>query len=117
MIGFLKNIERCRAGQPTVLLWDGLAAHRSVKVREYLQEQSVWLRVERFPAYAPELNPVEYVWSSVKGKHVPNLCVDSTVDLDAAVTAGARAIGEDESLLQGCLIVSTLYDRSTLVTL
>ena len=27
-----------------------------------------------FPAYAPELNPVEYAWSAVKGKQVANLC-------------------------------------------
>jgi transposase len=45
-------------------------------VKEHTDQQD-WLTVERFPAYAPELNPVEYLWSSVKGKDVANLCSDA----------------------------------------
>ncbi len=50
-----------------ILIWDGLPAHRSAAMRAWL---SVWkrcARVERLPAYAPELNPVELVWQNVKG--------------------------------------------------
>ena len=32
-----------------------------------------WLVVERLPAYAPELNPVEGLWSWLKGTQLANL--------------------------------------------
>jgi transposase len=116
VIGFLSSLRADRCGQPTVLLWDGLPAHRSLAVRDFLAEQRDWLKVERFPAYAPELNPIEYVWSSIKGKHIANLCAESTVELDDAVTEGARTIGESETILQGCLLKSGLYQHAGMLS-
>lgn len=50
---------------PIVLLWDGLPAHKSAKMRALIAARP-WLRVYRLPGYAPELNPVENLWSSLK---------------------------------------------------
>jgi putative transposase len=47
-------------------VWDGLPAHRSKLMRAWLGRQRSWLVVERLPGYAPELNPVEPLWSSLK---------------------------------------------------
>src|SRR3989344_1724635 len=53
--------------EPIALLWDGLAQHRSKIVREFLaKHRRRFVIVERFPAYAPELNPQEYIWASSK---------------------------------------------------
>ena len=112
----MEQLRTERGDRRVVLLWDGLPAHRSRKVQAHLAEQKDWLTVERFPPYAPELNPVEYVWSSVKGKHVANLCADAVGDLSAAVEKGAKAVGDDDKLLRGCLAASTLYQISTTVT-
>ncbi len=30
--------------------------------------------LERLPAYAPELNPVEYIWGHCKHHGLPNFC-------------------------------------------
>jgi transposase len=38
-----------------------------------LNTQRHWLVVERLPAYAPELNPVEGLWSWLKGSQLANL--------------------------------------------
>jgi transposase len=40
----------------------------------WLNSQRFWLVVERLPAYAPELNPVEGLWSSLKAVELANLC-------------------------------------------
>jgi transposase len=40
----------------------------------YLASQRPWLRVERLPAYAPELNPVELLWGNLKVRELANLC-------------------------------------------
>jgi transposase len=60
-------------GEKATLLWDGLPAHRSRAMRTWLNRQRSWLVVERLPAYAPELNPVEGLWSSLKAVELANL--------------------------------------------
>jgi transposase len=43
-------------------------------MRDWLAAQRSWLVVERLPAYAPELNPVEGLWSNLKAVELANLC-------------------------------------------
>lgn len=71
VIAFLTHLQRYVDGN-LLIIWDGLPAHRSKKVAEYLRttEGRVW--VERLPAYAPELNPIEYLWGNVKGSDLAN---------------------------------------------
>lgn len=92
-----------------ILIWDNLAAHRSNKVKEYLSSQSDWLIVEYLPAYAPELNPVEYVWSPLKGKDLANYCPKTLDELETKIIEGVDRIGDDKKLLQGCLHGSPLF--------
>jgi DDE superfamily endonuclease len=68
LIGVLGELRRFLGGQKATLVWDGLPAHRSNKMRAFIASQRHWLVVERLPAYAPELNPVEGLWSNLKGK-------------------------------------------------
>jgi transposase len=63
------------------LLWDGLPAHRSTAMRTWLNTQCCWLVVERLPAYAPELNPVEGLWSSLKGVELANLAAPTPAEV------------------------------------
>jgi hypothetical protein len=48
---------------PIVLIWDNLPTHVSRAMRHLIAARS-WLTVFQLPAYAPELNPVEAVWSN-----------------------------------------------------
>src|SRR5216684_4212245 len=59
---------------PLLLVWDGLPAHRSRLVRDFLQSLDGWIEWEYLPAYAPELNPVEYIWAYWKQHELPNVC-------------------------------------------
>ena len=116
VIHFLEQLRSERGDRRTVLLWDGLPAHRSRKVQAHIAAQKDWLTVERFPGYAPELNPVEYVWSSVKTKHVANICPDAIDGLTDVVDNAAKTIGEDDEVLYGCLVGSSLYAKRSPVT-
>ena len=40
--------------------------------------QRSWLVVEPLPGYAPDLNPVEGLWSSLKGVELANLAADTS---------------------------------------
>jgi hypothetical protein len=73
LIQVLTELRRSLGGEKATLLWDGLPAHRSRAMRAWLGTQRSWLVVERLPAYAPELNPVEGLWSWLKGTLLANL--------------------------------------------
>jgi DDE superfamily endonuclease len=60
-------------GEKATLLWDGLPAHRSRTMRAWLNRQRSWLVVERLPAYAPELDPVEACGPTSRPSSWPNL--------------------------------------------
>jgi hypothetical protein len=49
-----------------------------------------WLLVYQLPAYAPELNPLEKVWSTMKGS-LANLAVRTATELAAAVKNASNA--------------------------
>jgi transposase len=67
----LAELRRFLGGEKATLLWDGLPAHRSRAMQAWLHTQRHWLVVERLPAYAPELNPVEGLWSWLKAPSSP----------------------------------------------
>ena len=73
LIEVLKQLRRFLGGEKATLLWDGLPSHRSTAMREWVRTQRSWLVVERLPAYAPDLNPVEGLWSSLKAVELANL--------------------------------------------
>ena len=104
---------RAHLGEAVVLLWDGLPSHRSKVVQEYLLANRPWLWVERFPGYAPELNPQEYVWSTMKGKDLANYCPETTLEIADQLQMPQERIGQDQEKLYGFLVGSTLYETRT----
>jgi transposase len=60
-----------------LIVWDGLAAHRSGAVWDFIRQQRGRIWIEFLPGYAPELNPVEYLWSHWKQHELPNFCPTS----------------------------------------
>jgi transposase len=59
LIEVLGELRQFLGGEKATLLWDGFSAHRSIAMGAWLNRQRHWLVVERLPAYAPDLNPVE----------------------------------------------------------
>jgi len=57
-----------------LVIWDGLRSHRSRVVRDFVGETNGRIEIEFLPAYAPELNPVEFIWGHLKHHGLPNLC-------------------------------------------
>lgn len=109
IIRYLKELKKHLSGKKLLLIWDGLPVHRSKKVQAYLQTQKRWLRVERFPAYAPELNPIEYLWSAMKRKDLANLPPKGLKHLKQRVYFSKKRISTNAELLKGFLKASGLY--------
>ena len=85
----LRALHR-RLGTPIVLIWDNLTGHvRSGKVTKFIVDNADWLTVYQLPGYAPELNPVEGLWSVVKNS-LANLAARSMDELITAVRHDLR---------------------------
>ena len=80
MIDFLKALVR-QIQRPLLIVWDRLPAHRSALVREFIALSEGLIETEYLPGYAPELNPVEYIWAYWKQHELPNVCPTDYWDL------------------------------------
>ena len=103
LIVALTELRRFLAGEKATLIWDGLPAHRSRKMHHWLNQQRAWLVVERLPAYAPDLNPVEGLWSNLKGVELANLVAEHLGELIATARAGIDRIRRTPNLAYGFL--------------
>jgi putative transposase len=88
-------------GGPIVVIWDNLNTHRSAAMRELIAARD-WLRVIRLPAYAPDLNPVEHVWSHIK-RGLGNLLVWGVDELVAVVKNRLKRVQYRPELLDAFL--------------
>jgi hypothetical protein len=103
LIGVLEQLAGFYAGHKVVLLWDGLSAHWSYRMRGHLDAQRDWLTVERLPAYAPELNPAEYLWANLKGAELANFAGDTLVEVADQAHHGIQRVCDSDSLVMGFL--------------
>ena len=93
---FVETPTKMRTRLP--ILWDGLPFHRSRAMQAFIKKQRKWLVVERLPAYAPDLNPVEQVWGNLKGGELANLCLDTLGEAEMIVDQGLCRIGNETRL-------------------
>lgn len=89
LLHFLRHLGRQVRGK-ILLVWDRLGVHRSRLVREWFRAQDGRFLVEELPAYAPELNPVEYLWGWWKPNTVANACVRTEAELHWLARQGLR---------------------------
>jgi transposase len=95
---FIDGVRR-RLRSPMTLIWDQIRIHKARPVREYLAKHPD-IAVEEFPPYAPELNPVDQVWSYVKYGRLPNYCPYSLFELRERVTAELTRVKRRPALLR-----------------
>jgi transposase len=103
---FRRHVRGC-----VILLWDGLAPHRARSTKIFLKTQRHWLKTYRFPPYAPELNPPEYLFSASKARGLAGLYVGAVDDIDARIKSSKRRFQRHPNLLTGFLKESTLFEK------
>jgi putative transposase len=105
VLTFVQQLAR-QLRAPFALVWDRSTTHRGLGVATFLDV--VGSVQVSFPPYAPELNPVEYVWSYLKTKPLANLACR---DVQALATVGrhhARSLQRRPHLLRSFLSHSPL---------
>ena len=83
VVKFLRALLKHLRGR-VIVVWDGGTNHKGELIRALCASQPR-LHLERLPAYAPNLNPVEFVWSHLKYARLPNFVPESLAHLDQTV--------------------------------
>ncbi len=82
-----------------ILVWDRSPVPRSATGR-LLRRFGGRLRIEWLPAYAPQLNPDEQVWTQAKYRDLANFLPEDVADLATAVAHSLRRTGTRQPLLR-----------------
>jgi putative transposase len=88
-------------GGPIVVVWDNLNTHLSRAMADLIAART-WLTVCQLPPYAPELNPVEAVWSHLK-RSLANLAKRNISQLTALVKTRLKRMQYRPGLIDGFL--------------
>jgi len=98
VVEFLKALSDT-IGRKLLIVWDNLRAHRSRLVREYVESQRGAIALEYLPPYAPELNPVEYIWAYLKRHAMPNFCAKDLTQLKHHAGGRLRSMQRRQTLI------------------
>jgi transposase len=101
IVEFLKALKR-HLKQPLLIVWDGLRAHRSKLVRDYLDSTEGHLQVAFLPPYAPDLNPVEYLWAWLKRHALANFCPDNLSELQITARNRLKSAQRRPNIIAAC---------------
>jgi putative transposase len=102
---FLRELLRHLRGH-IILLWDQGSIHQGPAIAE-VQRAYPRLHIEEFPAYAPELNPVEQLWNDFKG-HTANSLPRDTRDIRRSLQANTRRVRRSQAQLRSFILASEL---------
>jgi len=99
IIEFLHGLGQ-QIRQPLLVIWDGLPAHRSALVRDYLEALNRAIQIEQLPAYAPELNPTAYIWDHLKHHELGKRCAADFRDLKSGARNRMRSMQRRPTLIR-----------------
>ena len=108
VVEFLRHLQRHIPGK-ILFIWDGASIHRSVLVKDFVAATKGRIVVERLPAYAPELNPVEYMWGHLKCHEIANLLVTHAWELSFEATAALRRMRRRRTVISACYSQAELW--------
>jgi transposase len=105
------------AGQVRVI-WDRGTMHKGAAIKAVKEEQQERLRTLFLPAYTPEANPVERLWSLLKYGKLSNFLPRSVIHLALEAAGRLEEIDKNPQLLQGCFhgTILPLPDNMTFAT-
>jgi hypothetical protein len=97
---FLKTLCRT-AGERLLVIWDGLPGHKSRRVKEQVSSMNGQIAMDYLPAYAPELNPVEYIWAHLKQHEIANLCGQTIGEVANLASRRLKSMQRRHELVRG----------------
>lgn len=99
IVWFLNKLCSRYRKRDLLVIWDGASIHRSEAVKAFLRAKPGRIYLERLPAYSPELNPVELLWSHLK-RSLKNQVFLTLEELTTAVLEKVKCLEKKSKLVQ-----------------
>ena len=112
--GFLEAMLQGLEGR-FVVIWDGGNMDKGDPIRELRGRFADRLSVERLPAYAPELSPIECLWSWLKYSRLSNYAPHDVRELEERAVTELASIRDDQAFLRNLFHASELPLPRTLL--
>ena len=93
---------------PLIVIWDGGGMHQGDPIDELVADSQGRLDLERLPAYAPMLMPVEQVWAWLKYDRLCNFSPRDAPHLNEAIIRELDRIRDDQNRLRNFFLASRL---------
>lgn len=106
VVEFLRELLKHLRGK-VVVVWDRGGNHKGAVLRKFLARNHR-LQLEFLPPWAPELNPIEAVWSWLKYGQLANFAPEGTEHLDDEIVESLIELKFAPDLLR------SLWERSEL---
>lgn len=91
IVNFLGHLQR-QLDRKRLIIEEGRAAHRSRRVRAYIERTTGCIRLAQLPASAPERNPVEFIWGDCTQHELPNVCPKDVAQLNQVARSRLRSM-------------------------
>lgn len=110
VVSFLGHLAKRISGK-LLVIWDGAPIHRAQAVKDYLaSEEGRRIRLLSLPPYAPECNPIEWLWAWVKTSFFANLCAKSLDELRAAWQRALKTARSRPELIRSFFTASAVKE-------
>ena len=111
----MRAARRVRAGGPgkraggntSTASWADLTIHLAPELASFAAENKEWLRVYRLPAYTPDMNPAEGIWSLLK-RSMASFAAADQAGLVRILKRKLKKIQYRPHLIDGCLTATGL---------
>jgi transposase len=107
-VEFLKAL-RAHFRRSLLIIWDNSKPHRSVLVRDYVASTKGEIQLHFLPGYAPELNPVEFLWSWLKRHALANFCPDNFTELRSTARGKLKSAQRRNAIVASCWQQADLF--------
>ena len=103
VVRFLVHLLR-HIGGKLLVVWDRSPIHRGQVVKDFLvTRHGRRVRLEQLPAYAPELNPDEGIWSYLKGVELRNVACQGTPHLRCELRRAKERLRHKTGVIRACI--------------
>ena len=108
VVDFLKAL-RTHLRRRLLVIWDNSQPHRSRLVRDYVAATDGAIALHFLPGYAPELNPVEFVWSWLKRHALANFCPNDFAELQSTTRGKLQSAQRRSAIIASCWQQAALF--------
>lgn len=98
VVWFLEKLCRRYRRKNLLIIWDGATIHKNEQIKSFLRRKKGRIHLQTLPAYSPELNPVELLWSQLK-RELKNQVYLNMTDLADAVLAKVEELRNNYKLI------------------